>query len=106
LVAQPIIDYTEENRLTGLIMLAAGLFFAGLPWGLAFGLGILIGKLNGICIALGFPFAIVGYATVVSPPITILKAEENKNRNGAFMLLGFVLAGIEAYFFNKAVGFW
>jgi hypothetical protein len=62
--------------------------------------------LNGLLIVFGLPFIVVGIGIIASPPKSKLSAEENKGRNGILLLIGFMIAIFEVYFFNKALGFW
>lgn len=104
--AQTSKDFTDENRQMGFKLLAAGIVGSIAPWILTFLFEIVSGRLNAILMVGGLSFVVSGLGTILSPPKSKLNADENKPRNGILFLVGLLLGLVEAFFFNRTLGFW
>jgi hypothetical protein len=104
--SQVIVDFTNENRQFGFKALAMGIVGSILPWILTFGFNINASRLNGLLFVFGLSFVLCGLGVVLSPPKSKLDAPENKPRNGILLVIGLFLGLVEAFFFNRALGFW
>jgi putative Mn2+ efflux pump MntP len=104
--SQVIVDFTHENRQFGFKALAMGIVGSIAPWILTFGFDIVVSKLNAILLVGGFSFVVSGLGIILSPPKSKLDADENKPRNGILIVIGLLLGLVEAFFFNRALGYW
>ena len=104
--SQVIVDFTDENRQFGFKTLAMGIVGSIAPWILTFGFNINASRLNGLLFVFGLSFVLFGLGVVLSPPKSKLDAPENKPRNGILIVIGLLLGLVEAFFFNRALGFW